>query len=279
MLVERGPKDMSDFDPTDNDGGEDRHWGADEEGEEGSTPDWYEQLEDDGPRLDTANFFYCSPNNQPIRVVRKHFFDQLLWCLGRLGVRQPVPQGLIDKLYECACKDVQSMDAVCEYSRRLQSDEFAQTLSFMVQETKKVEMMRSHILAPREAQIPPHLSEWTAAWVDSLGGHLEEILGQLKGQTRILRQHAEWLKAGRTEVESHLLRLTYSEIKEAVAGTPFARCPIKLLSAYAHASGLVRYIEEGDFGDAIKMRVARARKSRHAASVLGRLVGQSLFGK
>lgn len=225
--------------------------------------DWVETLRAEGPTLNLLEIFTVASKDQRIKLERKQFESRLLWCLNKLGL-EPLPEKIVADLHNRAVRDLQQMAAFVAYCKGLESDRFKQSFAFVKQERARVKKLRHLLGKPGRIDCPRPLNEWTDAWLGSVVELLALIEAQLVSAERDLNRQADWLSSGRTKIESHLLSLTYSRIKELVDGTAFSRRPIYVLAAYAHAALLVRYSEnedDGYFVQAIKMRVFRSSKS------------------
>ena len=118
-------------------------------------------------------------------------------------------------------------------------------------------------------------------------GSLRELVRRIEGQLRhcettLVEQQHYWRNLGRTNIETHLLELALSAIVKQLKNHNIRFDRYWLLVAYAHAALLVAY-DENDGRDAsvaaMKMRIARARKSKNKTAMLGLFLAQLLKEK
>jgi hypothetical protein len=129
--------------------------------------------------------------------------------------------------------------------------------------------------ARREIAAPEELSEWVKVWAGSLIELSDDIEAQLRCATDQLVGQLRWLRAGRSRIEPHLLRLAYPTIVRLLKKERLRISNFELLVAYAHASGLHPYKNslKGDNPiDALKAQLFRAKKSDMGVAVLSRML-------
>jgi hypothetical protein len=125
--------------------------------------------------------------------------------------------------------------------------------------------------APPLSKVPRQMTEWENVWVGSLRELVRRITPQLDRVENSMSSEQGWLKAGRTQLESHLLLLALDNIRKILKREQLRLSSIPLLVAYGHASQLAKYCGTEDDGDpieAMKMRMSRARRSNKRTSIL-----------
>lgn len=246
--------------------------------DEDSEPEWLGHLREEAPGLNLPSLFIPAAKRQVVKLTRDEFRGRLARFLERFGHKLE-QEALVDELFQYAIADYQQMAAFLAYCKGLQSRRFRQTKSFVDKALTKLRKIKRLSGDLRCSLGNDHVEEWETFWFGGLQEIVEKIAAELRGQKRLLAEHEKYLKFGRTQLESHLLRSRHADIEKLVIGEPFSRHLTLLLAAYAHASGLVPNVdttEDSEFIDAIKMRVHRAKRSTTARQALGLVLIQAI---
>ena len=247
--------------------------------DEDTEPQWLGYLREEAPVLNLSSLFIPSAKRQIVKLTRDQFRARHGDFLEKFGHELEEEEVLVNELFQYAIDDRQQMDAFSAYSKGLRSPRFRQAKTFVDKTLNKLRKIERLSRDLRCSFANDQVEEWAIFWFGGLQEVVEQIAGELRGEEKSLAEHERFLKYGRTELESHLLRRRHAGIKRLVAGKRFARHLTLLLAAYAHASYLVPYKDnaaDSDFMDAIKMRVHRAKRSTTATRVLVLILMQSM---
>lgn len=261
--------------------------------DEDHEPEWLGYFRTEAPPLNLASLFICAAKRQVVQITRADFERRLAWCLEKHACKieqEPhkkprakpyerpkkkviftLSEANMDQLFQWAVDDRQQMQAFSAFCAGLRSRRFQQVRSLIGRGLTNVKTITKLSSELPWSQAGYSAAEWETYWFGSLQEIAEGIAKQLRGEKRRLAEYTEYLRFGRTNLQSHLLRSRYADLKKLVVGTHFSRHLMLLLAAYAHASGLVSYqdsAEDSDFVDSIKMRVHRAKKSTKAIRTL-----------
>jgi hypothetical protein len=236
--------------------------------------DWLEPLTTDAPPL-ILNF-YSSSKGQKVNLTKNKFEGRLSWCLSKLKL-PPLPIELVDELFDMALKDCQQMTAYRLFEKALTGTEFKETADFVKRERERVELILTALDMPWNSIAPRKIYEWKNVWLGSLRELVGTIHAQLRSAEKDMSGQRAWLKSGRTNLESHLLWLALPSIQTMLKSKGLRIGSMALLVAYGHASQLAKYgnaSNDGEPVEAMKMRMARAKKSKKKAEVLGLFILQ-----
>jgi hypothetical protein len=229
--------------------------------------DWAIRLRPGDPNLPANPWdFIVASRWQKTSVSREEFTRRLKECLGWLRSREEivVPPDIGEMIFQQAVEDRQMRAAYEEFNEQLQGDRFRATRRFVLQELKYLEKWSALLSQPRSIAVPQGMSEWESLWIRNLRDLTDTIVNQLRSAKESLQFMAEFLRMGRTKVETYLLEGARLKFEDAIKGRKPRQSIHVLLVAYAHASELIRYtkssVGKSDPVESMKNRLARAKR-------------------
>jgi hypothetical protein len=252
-------------------------------GDNDDSIDWLEHFKTDAPPLNLN--FYRATDAHTGRLTQELFSKKLSQCLS-VSVVSKFPAGLMSALLTMGVQHRQQCDAHNEFLKSINGGEFKRALRFVQEEHERVSLI-SELLKmqqppsfPWQSRVPRQMFEWEKVWMGSLRELVRRIEGQLRHcETTLVEQQHYWLNLGRTNIETHLLELALSTIVKQLKEHNIRFDRYWMLVAYAHAISLVPYTESDDRDSsvaAMKMRIARVRKSKNKTAMLGLFLAQLL---
>jgi hypothetical protein len=228
---------------------------------------WLRRLRPNCPNLPDPWDFIVASRWQKKSISREKFTSRLKECLRWLGKRREVvlvPPDIEEMLFQQAIEDRQMYAAYETFNERLQGDRFRETRKFTLRRLKHLERCSLLLNQPRPDAVPHGMSEWDSFWIGNLQDLTDTIVSQLRDAKEGLEFMAEFLRMGRTKLETYLLEGAHFKFAEAIKGRKLRIGIHALLVAYAHASELIRQTESSvansDPVEAMKNRLARVKK-------------------